>query len=501
MYNLLGKIEFCTTPTTYIILIEQGYNVNLIRDVHTLDILPWKVYITTTTEGGRAVKAAVATLLAIVALLATSAPVYADGGFFKKWRPDVDKDISEPVQKAIILYQDGREDLILQVKYEGDVEEFAWVIPVPGYPDINVSEPLLFTELAYLTYVYIPEYVNVDLRIDLHFGGTFGQAKEATPPNVEVWEEGTVGVYDYAILSAIDPDALIEWLNTNGYAFPEDGQDVVDHYIDKEWYFVATRINVDKEASEMNEGMLQPLRLSFDSDEKVYPLRISALSTDASEILLYLFADHKLVPEQYEFLSLNGGEQIGYLDRKEDTFYIELAQDITLDSSFDGYRKQEFMHFYWAYYHDETYLHDLLGDDFYFLTKMKADISSSSMVDITFTEYQESSYPDSDGDGWSDSEEAVAGTDPFNGDTDGDGETDPEDGFPTGEPIIIAWNGGTVGAFLALFVILGLIALLIWAIKKHNVRIKRISFYSLLAVGACGLIFFFLILMGVWGFG
>src|SRR6185312_2448404 len=36
---------------------------------------------------------------------------------------DKHRDINEPTQKAIIAYDSGREDLILQVKYNGPVEE------------------------------------------------------------------------------------------------------------------------------------------------------------------------------------------------------------------------------------------------------------------------------------------------------------------------------------------------------------------------------------------
>jgi hypothetical protein len=42
------------------------------------------------------------------------------------------KDINEPTQKAILLHDKGREDLVLQVKYEGPAQDFGWLIPVPG---------------------------------------------------------------------------------------------------------------------------------------------------------------------------------------------------------------------------------------------------------------------------------------------------------------------------------------------------------------------------------
>ncbi len=57
----------------------------------------------------------------------------ADGMFVApKFVWDKHKDINEPTQKAILVYDDGHENLILQVKYEGPVDEFGWLIPVPN---------------------------------------------------------------------------------------------------------------------------------------------------------------------------------------------------------------------------------------------------------------------------------------------------------------------------------------------------------------------------------
>lgn len=339
----------------------------------------------------------------------SATPAFADGALF----PDTDQDIHQPAQKAIIYHENGREDLILQVRYEGDSDEFAWVIPVPSYPTVDVSDPERFRSLAELTAIWVPAGYDISCG----FIGAPGDEEQL----VDVWEEDAVGIYHYAVLSAEDPNALIDWLNTNGYVFPEDGQEIVDHYIAKEWYFVAIKINPGEEAEGLAEGTIQPLKLSFDTDTILYPLEITSLSSRKCEVLLYIIADQRVVPQNYQFLTLTTNDQVRFFNRKDDLFYLEYAKPYG-EYSDDHYSR---------------YIPSSDGDDY--LTKMRATINDENMVDIELMGYEEGSYPDSDSDGWSDEEEAVAGTDSNEVDTDGDGTGDPEDTYPVGESDLTEW--------------------------------------------------------------
>jgi len=332
----------------------------------------------------------------------TAPPAFADGALI----PDIERDIYQPAQKAIIVHENGRQTTILQIKYEGDSDEFAWVIPVPGYPAVNVSDPIVFWYLADSTAPRVRGGSGGFLDCG-SFGGIDGE------PLVEVWEEDSVGIYDYAVLSAEDPNALIDWLNTNGYVFPEDGQEIIDHYISKEWYFVAVKIHTGDEAEGLAEGTIQPLELSFDIDEIIYPLKITSMSSDRCDVLLYVYSDQKVVPENYPYLTLNSNDMVLYLERVDDVFYLE--------DWGQGYLFSQYIS------------RPLEGISDY-LTKMRANINADNMIDIKFIKYEEDSFIDSDGDGWNDEEEAVAGTDPDNVDTDEDGQSDPEDIYPTGDP-------------------------------------------------------------------
>jgi hypothetical protein len=302
-------------------------------------------------------------LVAILFLLAiTATPVLADGVFF----PDsVYRDLYESAQKAVILYGNSTEHLILSVSFEGNAEAFAWVIPVPNKPEIAVTDPELFWELSDFTATEFPGG-----------GGGFGCFGGAGAPEdqggVDVIEEQVVGPYATAILSATNATALADWLNANGYIFPEDGAEIVSEYIEKEWYFVATKINTVEEDTgyALAEGAIEPIVLSFASDEIVYPLRITSLSAATSpEVLLYVFADHVMVPEQYPLY-------IGYGNWEENAFTLEFGENVAVEDL----SKYEIL--------PELVSAYLPGDEFY-LTKLRGTVTADQMVDIRLLRYEE----------------------------------------------------------------------------------------------------------------
>ena len=128
----------------------------------------------------------------------------ADGCFVvPKFVWDKHKDINEPTQKAIIVHDAGREELILQVKYDGPVEEFGWLVPVPNLPTVKKGSMECFYELSKFTQKNLePRGAYGTLSAGTHKG-----SEEQEPP-VKVIEVKTVGAYDIAVLSTKDSGAL-----------------------------------------------------------------------------------------------------------------------------------------------------------------------------------------------------------------------------------------------------------------------------------------------------
>ena len=193
----------------------------------------------------------------------------------------------EPSQKAIIHWFNGNETLFLQVKYEGLAENFGWIVPLPAEPKVTAidADKSPFAELS------------------LHTQSREHRGRKGYEPenDVTILQRKIVGVYDIAVLASKNNDALSDWLIKNGFSFPKDKSVVLEHYIKKNWIYVAMKIETgslkSNDAKKLKTGELQPIRFSFPSEEMVYPLKISSVNAGETELLLYLLADAPMVLE------------------------------------------------------------------------------------------------------------------------------------------------------------------------------------------------------------
>lgn len=217
--------------------------------------------------------------LIIISFLLTPLLALADGMLM----PPYGYSVREAEQKAVIFYEDETktETLILSILFEGDAEDFAWVVPTPTQPEVDKASRNLFESLEELT---APSYDYYSAPLGLGYMG----ATENDSQKVEVVERKKVDYYDVATLSADDSSALSNWLNDNGYTYPKKYEYVLNSYIENDWYFVAVKIDtsaLDSDASsQLKEGQATPLKLTFTTDNIVYPLKISSVINEEDSL-------------------------------------------------------------------------------------------------------------------------------------------------------------------------------------------------------------------------
>lgn len=224
-------------------------------------------------------------VLLAVTVGAAILPTWArtDGCFMpseQQWRKRRERSlILEPDQKALIYFENRREQLVISPNYAGDATNFAWVVPVPSRPKVEILKGAPFHELARLIEPPPPATAR---RME-------GGAKSASAPSgVAVLERKTVGDYDVSVLSATDEKALRHWLDDNHYHVPPNAEAPIRTYIGEGWTFVACKIRVNDTANGLKSGTLTPLRLTFAAPHPIYPMRMSAASAQPFTVLLYV---------------------------------------------------------------------------------------------------------------------------------------------------------------------------------------------------------------------
>ena len=179
-------------------------------------------------------------------------------------------------EQALVIEGDGTEEIVLSLDLVSDgPEPPAVILPVPGEPGVAAIEkgdPLAYLDQA----TALAQAVGAAPG-----GGEDGATAEA----VDVIGREEIGGYDVSRLSAADPRALEAWLADNGYQPPPGSEPIFAEYVEEGWSYVAIRL------AESAEGALKPLRVTFPTEEFVYPMRLAQLGTVPVDLTVYVLAD------------------------------------------------------------------------------------------------------------------------------------------------------------------------------------------------------------------
>lgn len=181
-----------------------------------------------------------------------------------------------------------------QIQYQGAPSSFGWVLPIRDKVDVGVSSDELFQRLETSTQAVITPPPRPECNTK-HLCKSCGGEDYASgvSPNadvdggVDVWGTNVVGPYEATQLSATDSTALRTWLTSHGYALPDAITPVVDQYVKEGFGFLAIKLVPKADTSRM-----VPIRVAFDGNSPVLPLRMVAAGTGSFVgIKLFVFGE------------------------------------------------------------------------------------------------------------------------------------------------------------------------------------------------------------------
>ena len=223
-------------------------------------------------------------------------------------------DLYSNATRVVLLREGTRTVLSMQNDYEGPVEDFALVVPVPTVlreGDVHTLPSALFDHVDQLTAPRLVEYweqdpcpsrsdgVSID---DLLEGALAGPRRRPSGggggggggrASVRVEAQFVVGEYEVVILSADESVALERWLDDEGYRIPRGAHEALRPYVESGMKFFVARVDPARVRFENGRAVLSPLRVEYEAAELALPIRLGRLSSQGTQDLLV----HVLSPE------------------------------------------------------------------------------------------------------------------------------------------------------------------------------------------------------------
>jgi hypothetical protein len=186
------------------------------------------------------------------------------------------------------------------VQYEGDAEDFGWIIAIPGtFTGLEDGDEADFADLQDLTSPTVT-YVSIGAGDDGGCGcmggakgGSDGLGDSGELSNgrgVDVVAEGFTGTYAFQAIEADSDAELSAWLDDNGWSTGDSGG-AVAAYVNEGWTFVLLNILPGSEASSGERHTLPPVAIQYDGDMTLPARMAEGFGTQIFDGTVYVLGD------------------------------------------------------------------------------------------------------------------------------------------------------------------------------------------------------------------
>ena len=238
-------------------------------------------------------------LLGLLLIIFAAKPALAFCGFYVA---KADSSLYNQASQVIIARQDDRTVLTMSNDYQGDVKDFAMVVPVPVVlteEQVHIADPKIIDRLDAFSEPRLVEYFDEDpcnskekfSLAEASFSPSDGVSlPKANVLGVTVEQQFTVGEYDIVILSAKESDGLETWLIQNNYQIPQGAKELLQPYIRQNLKFFVAKVNLEEFDSNGFEK-LRPIAIAFESPKFMLPIRLGMMNARGDQdLLVYLLS-------------------------------------------------------------------------------------------------------------------------------------------------------------------------------------------------------------------
>jgi hypothetical protein len=238
-------------------------------------------------------------LLAAIILIAFSPIAWAFCGFYVS---KADAKLYNNASQVVIAHDGDRTILTMANDFQGDVKDFAIVVPVPTIlkqDQVRIGDAKIIERLDSFSAPRLVEYFDSDPCAPLSLNefspqraaapsasdGANGNFRRKDALGVTIEEKFTVGEYDILILSAKESGGLETWLTQNGYRIPSGASQVLQAYIRQNMKFFVAKVNL-QELAKSDTQFLRPLMMAFESKRFMLPIRLGMVNAKSDQDLI-----------------------------------------------------------------------------------------------------------------------------------------------------------------------------------------------------------------------
>jgi hypothetical protein len=236
-------------------------------------------------------------VLAMVLAMTSIAPAWAFCGFYVG---GADAKLFNKASQVIIARQDDKTILTMANDFQGNVKDFAMVVPVPvpiKREQVHIGEKEIITKLDTFSQPRLVEYFDDNpcpqpLQKPVPAPGRRNRmardeerSMDMNALGVKVEDSFQVGEYNIAILSARDSDGLETWLKQNNYQLPSGASAVLQPYVRQQMKFFVAKVNL-AELDKTGSSLLRPLQIAYKSPKFMLPIRLGMLNAQGDQDLV-----------------------------------------------------------------------------------------------------------------------------------------------------------------------------------------------------------------------
>ncbi|HTR49923.1 MAG TPA: DUF2330 domain-containing protein [Kofleriaceae bacterium] len=234
--------------------------------------------------------------IVVLGVCAASATAHAFCGFYVAGS---DQQLTNDATQVVLMRVGTRTVLSMQNDYEGPVEAFALVVPVPVVlheGDVKTLPKDVFARVEQMSAPRLVEYWEQDpcapaepamdqAAYELSIGVEAAPRPDAEL-GVKIEAKFAVGEYQIVILSATDSTSLETWLRANKYNIPAGAEPLLRPYVEAGSKFFVAKVDPAKVAFDHGRAVLSPLRFHYDSEDFALPIRLGLANSAGTQDLI-----------------------------------------------------------------------------------------------------------------------------------------------------------------------------------------------------------------------